>query len=110
HFLISMFAGTALAWSLGLIETGQQSSFSFSSYGSVFAAMSFDDILMLPFWIATFSMAMILVFENMGLLTGLLPDQRKFTNSYQANAISAISSGLFGTSPTVSTVESASGI
>jgi len=110
HFLISMLAGTALAWSLGLIETGQQSSFSFSSYGSVFAAMSFDDILMLPFWIATFSMAMILVFENMGLLTGLLPDQRKFTKSYQANAISAISSGLFGTSPTVSTVESASGI
>ncbi|WP_273849989.1 NCS2 family permease [Guptibacillus spartinae] len=110
HFLISMLAGTALAWSLGLIETGQQDRFSFSSYGSVFAAMSFDDILMLPFWIATFSMAMILVFENMGLLTGLLPDQRKFAKSYQANAISAISSGLFGTSPTVSTVESASGI
>ncbi|MCA0987675.1 NCS2 family permease [Guptibacillus algicola] len=110
HFLISMLIGTALAWSMGLIETGQQQSFSFSSYGSVFAAMSFEDFLVLPFWIATFSMAMILVFENMGLLHGLLPDQSKFQKAYKANSISAITAGLFGTSPTVSTVESASGI
>ncbi|WP_377889811.1 NCS2 family permease [Alkalihalobacillus sp. R86527] len=110
HFLISMLFGTALAWSMGLIETGQQESFSFSSYGSVFAAMSFEDFLVLPFWIATFSMAMILVFENMGLLHGLLPDQSKFSKAYKANSISAITAGLFGTSPTVSTVESASGI
>lgn len=110
HFLISMLLGTALAWGMGLIETGKQESFSFSSYGSVFAAMSFEDFFILPFWIATFSMAMILVFENMGLLHGLLPDQSKFSKAYKANSISAITAGLFGTSPTVSTVESASGI
>ncbi len=46
----------------------------------------------------------------MGLLYGLLPDQEKFPKAFQANAASSIVSGLFGTSPTISTVESASGI
>lgn len=46
----------------------------------------------------------------MGLLHGLLEDDRKFPRAYQANAISAMTCGLFGTSPTVSTVESAAGI
>ena len=72
--------------------------------------MSFGKLSSLPFWIATFSLSMVLIFENMGLLHGLLEDDRKFPRAYQANAISAMTCGLFGTSPTVSTVESAAGI
>lgn len=75
-----------------------------------FGAMSFGKLSSLPFWIATFSLSMVLIFENMGLLHGLLEDDRKFPRAYQANAISAMTCGLFGTSPTVSTVESAAGI
>ncbi|TLS37965.1 NCS2 family permease [Pseudalkalibacillus caeni] len=112
HFLISIFAGTVLAGLSGMIDFSKLSSFSFDfkSYGSLFTAMSFDNILAFPFWIAAFSLSLIIVFENMGLLHGLLPDQSKFRRSYQANALSTVTAGLFGSSPTVSTVESAAGI
>ena len=71
--------------------------------------MSFGKLSSLPFWIATFSLSMVLIFENMGLLHGLLEDDRKFPRAYcQCNF--RMTCGLFGTSPTVSTVESAAGI
>ncbi|WP_369902771.1 NCS2 family permease [Bacillus manliponensis] len=112
NFLWTIAIGTGIAWLFGTVDISQMgsSSFSFSNYGDVFGAMSFDKLASLPFWIATFSLSMILIFENMGLLHGLLEDNRKFPKSYQANAVSAMTCGLFGTSPTVSTVESAAGI
>lgn len=112
NFLWTIAIGTGIAWLFGLVDTSQigNSSFSFANYGDVFGAMSFGKLSSLPFWIATFSLSMVLIFENMGLLHGLLEDDRKFPRAYQANAISAMTCGLFGTSPTVSTVESAAGI
>ncbi|WP_408006798.1 NCS2 family permease [Pseudalkalibacillus sp. A8] len=62
------------------------------------------------FWIASFSLALILIVENMGLLHGMLPDTSKFDRSFQSSAFSSVVSGFFGTSPTISTAESASGI
>ncbi|MGP4080846.1 NCS2 family permease [Pseudalkalibacillus sp. R45] len=62
------------------------------------------------FWIASFSLALILIVENMGLLYGMLPDTEKFDRSFQSSAFSSVLSGFFGTSPTISTAESASGI
>ncbi|MGG2064569.1 NCS2 family permease [Bacillus sp. S14(2024)] len=112
NFLWTIAIGTGIAWLFGLVDTSQvgNGSFSFANYGDVFGAMSFGKLASLPFLIATFSLSMVLIFENMGLLHGLLEDQRKFSRAYQANAISAMTCGLFGTSPTVSTIESAAGI
>ncbi|WP_221565609.1 NCS2 family permease [Alkalihalobacillus sp. TS-13] len=62
------------------------------------------------FWIASFSLALILIVENMGLLYGMLPDTEKFDRSFQSSAFSSVLSGFFGTSPTISAAESASGI
>ncbi len=111
-FLITIFAGTVIAWLFGLVDvqTLENTGFSVTDYGVVFGAMSFDKLLSVPFWIATFSLTMVLVFENMGLLHGMLERPEKFSRSFQANAVSVATSGLFGTSPTVSTVESAAGI
>ncbi|CAM5795631.1 NCS2 family permease [Brevibacillus borstelensis] len=114
NFLIGIAAGTGIGWLAGLVHPGQgMSGISFDSYGEVFAAFSFSHIATLPFWVATFSLAMVIVFENIGLVHGhtqMAGQPEKFRRSLQANAISSALSGILGTSPTVSTVESAAGI
>lgn len=112
----SFLIGIALTTLIGLLMghkqevKGMSDGFSFKPFGELLFAFDFSGITELSFWIATFSLTMIITFENMGLLYGLLPDQEKFPKAFQANAASSIVSGLFGTSPTISTVESASGI
>ncbi|KEO83712.1 NCS2 family permease [Tumebacillus flagellatus] len=111
-FLLSILVGTGLGWAFGLVHPGQSSAASSASIldgFSVIGALSFGKIGSLSFWMATFSLTMILVFENMGILSGFVPEE-KFKRSFQSNAISVISSGFFGTSPTVTTVENAAGL
>ncbi|MCP8966953.1 NCS2 family permease [Ectobacillus ponti] len=111
-FLWTIAAGTAIAWSFGLVkaESGQAASFQLADYGHVFGSLSFSGLTSVTFWIAVFSLSMVLIFENMGLLHGMLEKPEKFPRAFQSNAISVLTCGLFGTSPTVSTVESAAGI
>jgi AGZA family xanthine/uracil permease-like MFS transporter len=111
-FLIGIALTTFIGFMMGHTQkvTGMSDGFSFKPFGELLFAFDFSGITELSFWIATFSLTMIITFENMGLLYGLLPDQEKFPKAFQANAASSIFSGLFGTSPTISTVESASGI
>lgn len=77
-------------------------------------SFNFDKIATIPFWTATFSVALVLVFENIGLLhsqvNGMLQAPEKNSNSLRAVSISTIVCGFLGTSPTVSTVETAAGI
>lgn len=113
NFLIGIAAGTGLGFLFGIVEPGSGGGFSFAEYGHVFAGVSFGGIWTLPFWIATFSLAMVIVFENIGLIhghTAMAGQPQKFRRSLQANAVSAALSGMLGTSPTVATVESAAGI
>ncbi|PWW30149.1 AGZA family xanthine/uracil permease-like MFS transporter [Cytobacillus oceanisediminis] len=112
NFLITVVAGTLIAWAFGLIEvqSSEGKSFSVSDYMEVFGAMSFESVLSITFWVAVFSLTMVLVFENIGLVhghVGFIKRPEQFTRAFQANSVSALLSGIFGTSPTVSTVESA---
>ncbi|MFC6323363.1 NCS2 family permease [Companilactobacillus baiquanensis] len=70
----------------------------------------FSGLFSAKFIIAIFSMSMILIFESMGLLQGLLEDTKKFKKAFQASSITAILSAGLSTSPTVAAAESASGI
>ncbi|MBD1381257.1 NCS2 family permease [Metabacillus arenae] len=115
NFLISLFIGSILAGFFGLVDFKdlKNSGIEFGSYTDVLGAMSFERVFDLAFWIAAFSLTMVIVFENIGLVHGFVttinrPDRYK--RSLQANAISAITSGFFGTSPTVSTAETSAGI
>ncbi|USG64498.1 NCS2 family permease [Brevibacillus ruminantium] len=114
NFLIGIVTGTALAWVLGVIQPGQGlTGLSLDAYREVFAGFTFDRMVTLPFWVATFSLTMVIVFENIGLVHGhtqMMGQPQKFRRSLQASALSVGLSGLFGTSPTVATVESAAGI
>jgi len=115
NFLLTIVGGTLLAFCFGTLDvTGINfSGVDMGSYSDVFAAFSFADINQLNFWMAVFAMTMVLVFENIGLVHGHVssvnrPD--KYRKALQATSISTMLSGLFGSSPTVATVETAAGI
>ncbi|MGY4691228.1 NCS2 family permease [Salibacterium sp. K-3] len=109
-FLLGMGITAAAGWMAGMEGERAGTSLSFSGYESVWHSLDFGGALQLPFWVSVFSLTIIIMFESMGLLQGMLPDQQKFSRSYQASAVSALSAGFMGTSPTIPTVESASGI
>jgi AGZA family xanthine/uracil permease-like MFS transporter len=111
-FLLSIIGSALIAYLFGLVDASSIHSpgLSLDSYRFVIAGLSFTGVTSFAFWMASFSLTMVIVFENMSLLHSLLADKQKFARAYQASALSAIAAGVFGTSPTVSAVESAAGI
>lgn len=81
-----------------------------SQWGKIFNQGDFHNIGQVQFWLAVFSMTMILVFESMGLLESIMPDKSRFKAGFQSSALTCFLSGIFGTSPTVAAAESAAGI
>ncbi|NEW01154.1 NCS2 family permease [Bacillus megaterium] len=115
NFLLSMIAGSVLAFLLGVRSGAEkgQSAGSVNDFFSSFGTLSFGAIGDVAFWAAVFSLTMVLIFENIGLLhgqLGMMNQDSKFPRAFHATAASALLSGVFGTSPTVSSVEGASGI
>ncbi|MEM5010057.1 NCS2 family permease [Niallia taxi] len=110
NFLITILVGTLISWMFGLIEPGSTGeSVQLKDYWNVFGSMSFENIISIPFWIAVFSLSMVLVFENIGLVSShvqYVGKPERFKRAFQANSISVLLSGVFGSSPTVATVES----
>ncbi|MEK5173740.1 NCS2 family permease [Heyndrickxia sp. FSL W8-0496] len=109
HFLWTILFGTGLSALFGIVpKTGKQG-FSLENYQIVFGHFSFERVWTLSFWVAVFTISMVVVFENIGLVhshTVQLKNEAKFSKGLQATSISAIFSGLLGSSPTVSAVES----
>lgn len=108
NFLITMIIGTILAFCFGIIETGEKTVITGTS--NVFYMPSFSAFDSLSFWLSVFPLAMILIFENMGLLNGqlaMLNREESYQTSYKTTAISTLSCAFLGTSPTVSAAENA---
>jgi len=114
NFLFSMMFGVIIASFFGLINwENAEGSLSFHEYSNVFLGLSFDRIGDIVFWTAIFSLTMVIVFENIGLVYGyvdMIGQKKSYQKALQANAISALSCGIFGSSPTVSTAETAAAI
>ena len=81
-----------------------------ADYPSMLFQADFSHILSIPFLLSVFSMSMIMIFETMGLLEGILPEQTKFKKTFEGSAFTTMFSSLLGTSPTVAAAESAAGI
>lgn len=108
NFLITMILGTILANLFGTMDM-ERVTLTLKLDEMLFSP-SFTAVGKLSFWLAVFPLAMILIFENMGLLYGQLKMLKKdgqYDKAYQAVAFSALLSAFFGTSPTVSTAENA---
>ncbi|MCG4571467.1 NCS2 family permease [Clostridium cochlearium] len=116
NFLISIILGTGVSYLLGLVDVSSINfqGLSFQGYGDVFFNLDFGGITTISFWTAVFSLVLVLVFENLGLLNGyvniMLKQPEKFKNAYKSTALSSITCGVLGTSPTIATVESAAAI
>ncbi|GGP10210.1 NCS2 family permease [Oceanobacillus neutriphilus] len=108
NFLITMIIGTVIAMLFGVSTEGAASvHFEFSE---MLFMPSFSAASEISFWVSVFSLALILIFENMGILSSQLDMLKKteaYSKSYRITATSALLSGIFGTSPTVSGAENA---
>lgn len=113
--LISIIGGTILSLFMGVTDI---SSISFSSFNigaikDVFLAMSLKNVLTIPFIVAVFSITIVIVFENMGILYGQMEAIGKadeFEGPFKVAGISNIIAGVLGTSPTIVAAENFSGI
>ncbi|MEO3945833.1 NCS2 family permease [Gorillibacterium sp. CAU 1737] len=116
NLLLSILGGTVLAYLVGVVPakaTGLEGGSPWSAYGEVFGQFSFKGLPVATLAVAVFSMTLVLVFESVGLVNAQLKMSGKperFRRSMQASSFTVLLSGLFGTSPTVSTVEAAAGI
>ena len=108
NFLITMIIGTILAAIFGLqqpeVEPVQV------HVNELLFIPSFTAIGDFAFWLAVFPLALILIFENMGILTGqlgMLKRHESYNKAYRITAFSTVTSAFLGTSPTVSGAENA---
>ncbi|MDY6269416.1 MAG: NCS2 family permease [Selenomonadaceae bacterium] len=111
-FVLAIILTSAVAWVFG-IEDAQPMNIELSrlaDYPQLFAQFDFSQSLSLPFLLSVFSMAMIMIFESLGILEGILPDKSKFDRTFRGSAAAALISSFLGTSPTVVAAESATGI
>lgn len=107
--LIGLLTTACLTIISGTTSALSSEGISIATYKTIFLSGQFN-LSTISFWIATFSITMIVLFENVGLLSGMLPDVSKFPKALKITAISTILSGIVGTSPTVASAESAAGI
>lgn len=106
NFLITMLGGTLIAFLFGTLDTGN-TAVSFQNADVVFMP-AFSAVNQLSFWLAAFPLAMILIFENMGILHGqldMLKETNRYEKAYKVTAFSAVTSAFLGSSPTVAAAE-----
>lgn len=115
NLLISILITSVLAIMFGgaSFEGISFSAPDFQEYFGVFGQLSWAQAGNIVFWLTSISLAMVLVFENIGLIhghTNMLKRPESSKKSLQATSVSVLSSGIIGTSPTVASVETAAGI
>lgn len=113
--LIGIVIGTLLSLIIGIIDLNNLSMtmFNISEFKEVFLGMRFEKILTVPFLVSVFSITIVIIFENMGILYGQMDAIDKLDNFQRPFSILGISNmiaGLFGTSPTIVAAENFSGI
>jgi AGZA family xanthine/uracil permease-like MFS transporter len=111
-FIWVITAGTVIAWLLGGLPASSEG-VGMSSYASVFGAWTLNGLSPAVFIPAVFSLTMVLLFENIGIVHGqmnLARHPEKFKRALQSNAFAVIASGIAGSSANVSAVESAAPI
>ncbi|WP_256219545.1 NCS2 family permease [Selenomonas ruminantium] len=111
-FFIAIVVTSVLGYFMGVGQSSQVSVnlADIGLYPQLLLQADFSRLLSIPFLLAVFSMSMIMVFETMGLLEGILPNQAKFPKTFKGSAFTTMVSSMLGTSPTVAAAESAAGI
>ena len=88
-FVLAILIVSSAAYALGLRDA-QPVTIELSritSYPALFAQFDFSHLLSVPFLLSVFSMAMIMIFESLGILEGILPDKTKFDRTFRGSAV-----------------------
>ncbi|WP_073088671.1 NCS2 family permease [Selenomonas ruminantium] len=111
-FFIAIIVTSVVGYFAGVTESTQitVNVADIHEYPQLLMQADFSHLNSALFLVAVFSMSMIMVFETMGLLEGILPNQAKFAKTFKGSAFTTIISSAMGTSPTVAAAESAAGI
>lgn len=111
-FLMSIIIGTLIGIAFGIVDISNIQGFGLNmdEYSQILGAYDFSIVTSFDFWIALFSLSMMLIFQNMGAQLGVLPEREKFPRSFKAFSLSIIGASFFGSSATVSAAESSTGI
>ncbi|EAC4881566.1 NCS2 family permease [Listeria monocytogenes] len=110
-FLWSLIIGTIVGVMFGVAGKAGGASISVAPWSDVLFKADFSGIASVGFWSAVFTMTMVIVFETVGLTNGQvrqLKQTEKLPRILKASSLTAFLSGLFGTSPTISGLESGS--
>lgn len=115
NLLIGIVFGTVLSMLAGQLgdKSAGASSITWADAIGAIGAMSFQGATSAVFWVATFSLVLVIVFENIGLVHGqlhMLNQPEKFKRSLRASSVSVIVSGFVGSSPAIPAVETTAGI
>lgn len=115
NLLISIIIGSVLSLIMGVttLNNVDMAMFNMGAFKDVFLGMSFKNILTIPFIVAVFSITIVIVFENMGILYGQMEAIGKvddFQKPFKIAGISNMIAGMLGTSPTIVAAENFSGI
>ncbi|MBA3925056.1 NCS2 family permease [Listeria rustica] len=110
-FLWSILIGTLVSVLFGVHGEVSKDAMSLAPWKDVLFQADFSGVGQVAFWTSVFSLTMVLVFETVGLTFGQtkqLGQTEKLPRVLQASSFTAFLSGLFGTSPTISALESGS--
>ncbi|MBC1934176.1 NCS2 family permease [Listeria seeligeri] len=110
-FLWSLIIGTIVGVLFGITNTTSAANLSVAPWSDVLFKGDFSGMASINFWSAVFTMTMVIVFETVGLTNGQvrqLKQTEKLPRVLKASSFTVFLSGLFGTSPTVSALESGS--
>ncbi|EHG8384869.1 TPA: NCS2 family permease [Listeria monocytogenes] len=110
-FLWSLIIGTVVGVMFGVAGKAGGASISVAPWSDVLFKADFSGMASVGFWSAVFTMTMVIVFETVGLTNGQvrqLKQTEKLPRILKASSLTAFLSGLFGTSPTISALESGS--
>lgn len=114
--LIAIIFGTATAYLSGVVidnKVAIKSMDCWLAYYNLFGQWTFQGIPIMRILSATFCLTLVLLFENVGIITTYLQmcnQEHRFQRSMQATSLSVITCGILGTSPTVTAVETIAGI
>src|SRR5699024_10769561 len=96
NFLITLLFGTILAYFFGSLDSSN--SVSSLEINNFLFTPSFTSMNLLSFWLSVFPLSIILIFENMGLLTGqlkMLEKNNQYETAYKVTAFSTLSCAFF---------------
>ncbi|NIK10747.1 NCS2 family permease [Alkalibacillus almallahensis] len=109
NFLLTMVIGTGIAYVFGTLDT-EQTSITAENIANFLVLPTFGHMVDFTFWIAVLPLAIVLIFESMGLLHGqldMIDRHESFHRANKSSAITAMLSGFLGTSPTIPAAETA---